>query len=94
MHPRDEEIIVAAQQPDTTLRPPSTRRKGGTVCRCTASTGLCAIDEKGAAPTHTDHDEPRTHAGGGVPCVPGEFGAALGTLLDTLADQQAGSRSA
>lgn len=76
-HPRNEDTIVAAQQPVKPMRAPSTRRKGTIKRMPTLKEG--ATDEK-------DEDEP---ASGGTPCVAGEFKSALDTLFETLNETQA-----
>lgn len=87
-HPRNEETIVAAQQPVKPMRAPSTRRKN-TVRRMrdSASAGMLAdIDEK-----ERDDDEGGAQTStpaGGAPCVAGEFKSALDTLFETLEESQ------
>lgn len=77
-HPRNEDTIVAAQQPVKPMRAPSTRRKG-TIKRMPLLREN-TIDEK-------DDDEPAIS--GGIPCVAGEFRSALDTLFETLSETQA-----
>jgi chitin synthase len=86
VHPRNEETIVSAQQPVKPMRTPSTRRKNTIKRRQMAGT-LGGIDEKD---NDDDEDEAAAPASSdGVPCVAGEFRAALDTLFDTLAESQA-----
>ncbi|KAA1474601.1 glycosyltransferase family 2 protein [Dentipellis sp. KUC8613] len=77
VHPRNEDTIVAAQQPIKPMRAPSTRRKN-TVRR---QPTLGDIDEK-----EKDEDEPPVQ--GGSPCIAGEFRSALDTLFETLSETQ------
>jgi len=77
-HPRNEDTIVAAQQPVKPMRAPSTRRKG-TIKRM-HTVKEPAIDEK---------EEEETTTSGGAPCVAGEFRSALDTLFETLDETQA-----
>ncbi|KAK2462553.1 hypothetical protein APHAL10511_005523 [Amanita phalloides] len=92
-HPRNEDTIVAAQQPVKPMRAPSTRKKGtGSVVRRmpTLLEGGAEIDEKDR---DKDDDEFWDNAGGkgqdtGKPCVAGEFRAALDTLFETLDETQ------
>ena len=77
-HPRNEDTIVAAQQPVKPMRAPSTRRKG-TIKRMN-TVKEATIEEK-------EEDEPPTT--GGPPCVTGEFRSALDTLFETLNETQA-----
>jgi chitin synthase len=81
-HPRNEDTIVAAQQPVKPMRAPSTRRKG-TIKR-TLTVKEPAIDEK-------EEDEPANEpaTSGGPPCVAGEFRSALDTLFETFNETQA-----
>lgn len=78
-HPRDEDTIVAAQQPVKPMRAPSTRRKNTIKRMATLKEGVEA-EEK-------DDDEPPL-AAGGTPCVAGEFRSALDTLFETLDETQ------
>ncbi|TCD65299.1 hypothetical protein EIP91_002824 [Steccherinum ochraceum] len=77
-HPRNEETIVAAQQPVKPMRAPSTRRKNTIKRMPTLNEG--EIDEK-----DDDDGGPVT---GGSPCIAGEFRSALDTLFETLEDTQ------
>ncbi|KAJ6586612.1 glycosyltransferase family 2 protein [Mycena sp. CBHHK59/15] len=79
-HPRNEDTIVAAQQPVKPLRAPSTRRKG-TVRRTapTSPTGESIAEEDGA----------EAEGGPGTTAVAGSFRAALDTLFATLDETQA-----
>ncbi|TFK52854.1 glycosyltransferase family 2 protein [Heliocybe sulcata] len=81
-HPRNEDTIVAAQQPVKPMRAPSTRRKN-TIKR--KPTVLAEIEEN-----DKDEDEmqPTTEKSGGAPCVAGEFRSALDTLFETLEESQ------
>ncbi|KAI0062534.1 glycosyltransferase family 2 protein [Artomyces pyxidatus] len=80
MHPRNEDTIVAAQQPVKPMRAPSTRRKN-TVKR---SPALGDIDEK----EKDDDDAGSTTLNNLSPCVAGEFRSALDTLFETLDETQ------
>lgn len=90
-HPRNEETIVAAQQPVKPMRVPSTRRKN-TVRRMResggAASGLADIDEKGGPIDDDEEDKPTATPAGGAPCVAGEFKSALDTLFETLEETQ------
>ncbi|KAJ8519110.1 hypothetical protein ONZ45_g3931 [Pleurotus djamor] len=77
-HPRNEETIVAAQQPVKPMRAPSTRRKGTIRRMPTVKEG---VDD--------DHDDENIPTVGGIPCIAGEFRAALDTLFETLDETQA-----
>ncbi|TDL27931.1 glycosyltransferase family 2 protein [Rickenella mellea] len=76
-HPRDEDTIVAAQQPVKPMRAPSTRRKN-TIKR------MPTVGEEG---DKEDEDMPSDKPGG-APCVAGEFRKALSTLFTTLDETQ------
>ena len=80
MHPRNEETIVAAQQPVKPMRNPSTRRKN-TVRRAPT---LGDVEEK----ERDDDDAAPTTLNNSSPCVAGEFRSALGTLFETLEETQ------
>ncbi|KAJ7117961.1 glycosyltransferase family 2 protein [Mycena crocata] len=85
-HPRNEDTIVAAQQPVKPMRAPSTRRKG-TVKRTPVSPGADATipeDEEAGG----DGDD-KALGRGGTAGVAGEFRAALDTLFATLDETQA-----
>jgi chitin synthase len=79
MRPRNEEAIVAAQQPVKPMRNPSTRRKN-TVRRVPT---LGDVEEK----EHDDDAAPTT-LNNSSPCVAGEFRSALETLFETLEEMQ------
>ena len=79
-HPRDEDTIVAAQQPVKPMRAPSTRRKN-TIKRTPT---LGDIDEK----EREDEDANAPPSTGGAPCIAGEFRSALDTLFETLEETQ------
>ncbi|KAI0049900.1 glycosyltransferase family 2 protein [Auriscalpium vulgare] len=81
MHPRNEDTIVAAQQPVKPMRAPSTRRKN-TVKR---SPALGDIDEKDRDDDDGAHSTTLNNAS---PCVAGEFRAALDTLFETIEETQ------
>ncbi|KAF9817354.1 hypothetical protein IEO21_03495 [Rhodonia placenta] len=83
-HPRNEETIVAAQQPVKPMRAPSTRRKG-TLKRMPTVNEHGEVDEK-----EKEDEEPlgTAVAANGPPCVGGEFRAALDTLFETLEETQ------
>ncbi|KAI0725977.1 glycosyltransferase family 2 protein [Fomitopsis betulina] len=83
-HPRNEETIVAAQQPVKPMRAPSTRRKGTIKRLPTVGEGV-EIDDR-----DRDDEEPLGTAvqANGPPCVGGEFRAALDTLFETLEETQ------
>lgn len=78
-HPRNEETIVAAQQPHKPMRAPSTKRKQ-TIRRAKSLKRGETIDEEGddaaAVPM-------------GIRCVAGEFKAALDMLFETLEETEA-----
>ncbi|KII91880.1 glycosyltransferase family 2 protein [Plicaturopsis crispa FD-325 SS-3] len=78
-HPRNEDTIVAAQQPVKPMRAPSTRRKN-TIKR------LPKLDEDEVDEREEDEGP---SAGSGPRCVAGEFRAALDTLFETLDETQA-----
>ncbi len=77
-HPRNEETIVAAQQPVKPMRAPSTRRKGTIKRMPTVKEGM-----------DDEHDDDAALASGGIPCIAGEFRAALDTLFETFDESQA-----
>ncbi|KAG2336698.1 P-loop containing nucleoside triphosphate hydrolase protein [Suillus weaverae] len=74
-HPKNEDTIVAAQQPAKPMRAPSTCCKGTIKCMPT-------LRENGIDKQDSDA------AGSGTPCVAGEFRSALDTLSETLGDTQ------
>ena len=76
-HLRNEDTIVAAQQPVKPMRAPSTRRKG-TIKR------MATLREGG-----DEKEDEETPVSGGTPCVAGEFTSALDTLFQTLDETQA-----
>ncbi|KAF7439767.1 hypothetical protein PC9H_000103 [Pleurotus ostreatus] len=76
-HPRNEETIVAAQQPVKPMRAPSTRRKGTIKRMPTVKEGM-----------DDEHDDDAAPASGGIPCIAGEFRAALDTLFETFDESQ------
>jgi chitin synthase len=79
-HPRNEDTIVAAQQPVKPMRAPSTRRKGTVKRMNTVREG--EVEEK-------DEDEVAgATSTGATPGVAGEFRAALDTLFETLDETQ------
>ena len=80
MHPRNEDTIVAAQQPVKPMRAPSTRRKN-TVRRAPT---LGDVEEK----ERDDDDAGPTTLNNSSPCVTGEFRSALDTLFETLEETQ------
>lgn len=80
-HPKNEDTIVAAQQPVKPMRAPSTRRKG-TIKR------MPTLRENGIDEQDRDDDDVTASAGSGTPCVAGEFRSALDTLFETLGDTQ------
>jgi len=80
-HPKDEDTIVAAQQPVKPMRAPSTRRKG-TVRR------MPTLRENGGEEQDRDDDDITASGGNGTPCVAGEFRSALDTLFETLGETQ------
>ncbi|KAF9225027.1 glycosyltransferase family 2 protein [Gyrodon lividus] len=81
-HPKNEDTIVAAQQPVKPMRAPSTRRKG-TIKRMPTLREDNVIEEQ-----ERDEDDPPSSTSGLTPCVAGEFRAALDTLFETLSDTQ------
>jgi chitin synthase len=76
-HPRNEDTIVAAQQPVKPMRAPSTHHKG--TIKCINTLKEPTIEEK-------EEDEQATT--GGPPCITGEFRSALDTLFETLNETQ------
>lgn len=81
VHPKNEDTIVAAQQPVKPMRAPSTRRKG-TVRR------MPAVRENSGIEEEEREEEEASAQNNGAPCVAGEFRAALDTLFETLGDTQ------
>ncbi|GBE85565.1 hypothetical protein SCP_0800820 [Sparassis crispa] len=81
-HPRNEDTIVAAQQPVKPMRAPSMRRKN-TIKRM-PTLKECDLDEK----EREDEEPLGTMGSGGAPCVAGEFRTALDTLFETLEETQ------
>ena len=77
-HPRNEDTIIAAQQPIKPMCAASTRRKS-TIKRMN-TVKEATIEEK-------EEDEPPTT--GGPPCVTGEFRSVLDTLFENLNETQA-----
>lgn len=83
-HPKDDETIVAAQQPVKPLRAPSTRRKNGKPRR------LASVGEEG----EEGEDEGAVGGGNdeapvrGIKCVLGEYRASLDTLFKALDETQ------
>ena len=77
-HPRHEDTIIAAQQPIKPMRAPSTRRK-----KSVKRMPTVGEDDKDA-----DDDDAADPTPGGIPCVAGEFRAALDTLFQTLDETQ------
>ncbi|KAI8989101.1 glycosyltransferase family 2 protein [Trametes punicea] len=78
-HPRNEDTIVAAQQPVKPMRAPSTRRKNTIKRMPTLKEG--DVEEK-------ERDEDEAPSTAGPPCVAGEFRQALDVLFETLEDTQ------
>ncbi|QRW11374.1 Myosin head (motor domain) [Ceratobasidium sp. AG-Ba] len=81
-HPRNEDTIVAAQQPQKPMRAPSTRRKGGTISR---RARMPTLGEDGDIPEDAAVEDT---APSGIKCVAGEFQSALNTLFETLDETQ------
>ncbi|KAG5643421.1 hypothetical protein DXG03_000965 [Asterophora parasitica] len=77
-HPRNEDTIVAAQQPVKPMRAPSTRRKN-TIKR------MPTLREAG---DNDDEEKEKDEPTGGSPGVAGEFKSALDTLFETMDDTQ------
>jgi len=77
-HPKDEDTIVAVQQPVKPMRALSTRRKG-TVRR------MPTLRENGTGEQDRDDDDLTAT---GTPCVAGEFRSALDTLFNILGETQ------
>jgi chitin synthase len=76
-HPRNEDTIVAAQQPVKPMRAPSTRRNKSVRRKLIAgATPETPIEEEGFEDTAT--------APTGIRCVAGEFRSAIDTLFETL----------
>ncbi|CAK5267340.1 unnamed protein product [Mycena citricolor] len=86
-HPRNEETIVAAQQPVKPMRAPSTRRRN-TTRRGPMSPGLAAdiVEEEDGDLTGAVGDG--SPSAGGPSAVTGAFRAALDTLFATLSECQ------
>ncbi|KAF8416231.1 P-loop containing nucleoside triphosphate hydrolase protein [Boletus edulis BED1] len=82
VHPKNEDTIVSAQQPIKPMRTPSTHRKG-TVKRMATLRGGSAVEEQ----EREDDDAPNSSSGL-MPCIAGEFRAALSTLFKTLSETQ------
>jgi chitin synthase len=84
-HPRNEDTIVAAQQPVKPMRAPSTRRKS-------MPKRLPPLKEGDVEEKDRDDDEGyvagASSSSGGTPCVAGEFRSALDTLFETLDETQ------
>ncbi|RXK42203.1 chitin synthase [Tremella mesenterica] len=80
-HPRNDDTIVAAQQPVRPMRAPSTRRKKGP--RLTAVTEEEEDDQVGGG-----NDEAPAGAEKEMQCVAGQHRAALDTLLGTFDQAQ------
>lgn len=94
-HPRNEDTIVAAQQPVKPMRAPSTRRRGtikrmGTIRD--SARDLADVDERDDEETANvfsgNNSSSAAFAGGQTPCVAGEFRSALDTLYETLDETQ------
>ena len=81
-HPRNDETIVAAQQPVRPMRAPSTRRRKG---RRLAS--VTEEDEEDDQTVGGGNDEP-TMGSTDMQCVAGQHRAALETLLSTFDQAQ------
>jgi len=79
-HPRNEETIVAAQQPHKPMRAPSTKRKQ-TIRRAKSLKRGETIDEEA--------EDGGTAAPMGIRCVAGDFKAALDMLFETLDETEA-----
>ncbi|KAJ7724605.1 glycosyltransferase family 2 protein [Mycena maculata] len=90
-HPRNEDTIVAAQQPVKPLRAPSTRRKNAPKRGSALSPGGggSAIPEEEEADLEAGVAEGTAGTPGGQACVAGAFRAALDTLFATLSETQA-----
>ncbi|KAJ7223811.1 chitin synthase-domain-containing protein [Mycena rebaudengoi] len=93
-HPRNEDTIVAAQQPVKPMRAPSTRRKGTVRCAApmspiTADATIEEEDRAGGAGGGGGGGGGADEAGAGAGCVAGEFRSALDTLFATLDKTQA-----
>ncbi|KAF8643335.1 hypothetical protein AX16_009064 [Volvariella volvacea WC 439] len=95
-HPRNEDTIVAAQQPVKPMRAPSMRRKGTVRRMPTVKESMADIEEKDDEDGLGAGNQPGgghamggAGAGTGTPCVAGEFRAALDTLFETLDETQA-----
>ena len=99
-HPRNEDTIVAAQQPVKPMRAPSTRKKasGGIRRMPTLLEGGGGVDveERDGKDKEKDKDDDdfwdnatgKAGQDSGKPCVAGEFRAALDTLFETLDETQ------
>lgn len=99
-HPRNEDTIVAAQQPVKPMRAPSTRKRasGGirrmpTLLEGGGGGGSGGIDVEDRDKDKDDDDfwDNATGKAGqpeGKPCVAGEFRSALDTLFETLDETQ------
>ncbi|KAJ7036193.1 glycosyltransferase family 2 protein [Mycena alexandri] len=86
-HPRNEDTIVAAQQPVKPMRAPSTRRKG-TIRGRGAGAPATPLSPGGGAGEDIPEDEEVGAASASTGAVAGEFRAALDTLFATLSETQ------
>ncbi|KAJ7722410.1 glycosyltransferase family 2 protein [Mycena metata] len=88
-HPRNEDTIVAAQQPVKPMRAPSTRRKGTIRGRGAGATST-PLSPGGAGEDIPEDEEVEGPAAGAASAgaVAGEFRAALDTLFVTLSETQ------
>ncbi|KAJ7164534.1 glycosyltransferase family 2 protein [Mycena filopes] len=85
-HPRNEDTIVAAQQPVKPMRAPSTRRKGTIRRPVSAAMPLSPGGVNADIPEEDEAGPTPANAGAGA--VAGEFRAALDTLFATLSETQ------
>ena len=81
MHLRNEDTIVAAQQPVKPMRVPSTTRQKNIVRR---APNLGDVEEK----NRDDDEAAPTALNGSSPCVASKFRSALDTLFKTLEEMQ------
>ncbi|KAF7342277.1 Glycosyltransferase family 2 protein [Mycena venus] len=84
-HPRNEDTIVAAQQPVKPMRAPSTRRKNAPK----RTSAVPMSPGPGDIPEEEELTETMPTSSGGIATVAGEFRSALDTLFATLEETQA-----
>jgi chitin synthase len=82
LHPRNEETIVAVQQPVRPIRAPSTRRKRGPILQSITESESPDVETVGGGNNETA-------AGQTLQCIAGQHWSALTTLLETFEHAQA-----